>query len=148
MKKITATPEEQMREIKRGTVDIIPEKELMEKLKDSYDKDKPLKIKFGADPSRPDIHLGHTVVLQKLRVLQDFGHDIHFLIGDFTARIGDPTGKSKARPILTDEEVIQNAKTYSQQVSKILDMEKTKIDFNSDWLNKLTPIDMINHITM
>lgn len=143
MRKITATPEEQMQELKRGTVDIIPEAELLKKLKDSYEKDKPLKIKFGADPSRPDIHLGHTVLLQKLKILQDFGHDIYFLIGDFTARIGDPTGKSKTRPILSDDEVIQNAKSYTQQVSKILDMEKTKVVFNNDWLGELTPIDMI-----
>lgn len=143
MKRINISPQEQLNEIKRGTVDIIPEAELLKKLEKSYEKDKPLIIKFGADPSRPDIHLGHTVVLQKLRLLQDFGHEIHFLIGDFTAKIGDPTGKSKTRPILTDEEVIQNAKTYSQQVSKVLDMEKTKIVFNSDWLKELSPIDMI-----
>lgn len=143
MKKITVKPEEQLKEIKRGTVDIIPEEELLEKLKKSYDKDEPLKIKFGADPSRPDIHLGHTVIIQKLKLLQDFGHEIYFLIGDFTARIGDPTGKSKTRPLLTDEEVIENAKTYTQQVSKILDMEKTKVVFNNDWLGNLTPIDMI-----
>ena len=143
MRRITATPQEQMQELKRGTVEIIPEKELMDKLQKSYDKDEPLKIKFGADPSRPDIHLGHTVIIQKLKLLQDFGHDIYFLIGDFTARIGDPTGKSKARPILTDKEVIDNAKSYSQQVSKILDMEKTHIVFNKDWLGDLSPIDMI-----
>jgi tyrosyl-tRNA synthetase len=143
MKNIVVTPEAQMAELKRGTVDIIPEKELMDKLKKSYEEDKPLRIKFGADPSRPDIHLGHTVLLQKLRILQDFGHEIYFLIGDFTAKIGDPTGKSKTRPILTDEEVINNAKTYTQQVSKILDMEKTKVVFNNDWLGELSPIDMI-----
>lgn len=143
MRRITVSAEDQLKEIKRGTVEITPEAELLEKLKKSYDEDKPLTIKFGADPSRPDIHLGHTVVIQKLKLLQDFGHEINFLIGDFTARIGDPTGKSKARPILTDEEVIQNAKTYSQQVAKILDMEKTKIVFNNDWLGDLTPIDMI-----
>ncbi len=143
MKRITATPEVQMQELKRGTVDIIPEDGLLEKIKKSFEEDKPLKIKFGADPSRPDIHLGHTVLLQKLRILQDFGHEIYFLIGDFTARIGDPTGKSKTRPILTDEEVIENAKSYTQQVSKILDMEKTKVVFNNDWLGELSPIDMI-----
>jgi len=143
MRRITVSAEDQFKEIKRGTVEITPETELLEKLKKSYDEDKPLVIKFGADPSRPDIHLGHTVVIQKLKLLQDFGHEINFLIGDFTARIGDPTGKSKARPILTDAEVIQNAKTYSQQISKILDMEKTKIVFNNDWLGELSPIDMI-----
>lgn len=143
MKKITKSPEDQMRELKRGVAEIIPETELMEKLKKSFDKDEPLKIKFGADPSRPDIHLGHTVVLQKLRMLQEFGHEIYFLIGDFTAKIGDPTGKSATRPILTDEEVIENAKTYSEQVGKILDMDKTHIVFNNDWIQDLTPIDMI-----
>lgn len=143
MRKIKVSAEEQLKELKRGAVDIIPEEELLKKLQKSYNEDKPLVIKFGADPSRPDIHLGHTVVLQKLKLLQDFGHEINFLIGDFTARIGDPSGKSKTRPILTDEEVIANAKTYSQQVSKILDMEKTKVVFNNDWLGNLTPIDMI-----
>lgn len=143
MRRITVMPEQQLKELKRGAAEIIPEAELLEKLKKSYDEDTPLKIKFGADPSRPDIHLGHTVVIQKLKILQDFGHEIYFLIGDFTAKIGDPTGKSKTRPILTDEEVIENAKTYSQQVGKILDMEKTKIVFNNDWLGELTPIDMI-----
>jgi tyrosyl-tRNA synthetase len=143
MKKIKISAEEQMQEIKRGTVEITPENEFFEKLKKSYETDTPLKIKFGADPSRPDIHLGHTVVLQKLKLLQDFGHEIYFLIGDFTARIGDPTGKSKTRPILTDEEVIANAKTYSQQIGKILDMEKTHVVFNNDWLSELSPIDLI-----
>lgn len=143
MRKITVSPEEQLKELKRGTVDLLPEGEFLAKLKKSYDNDRPLKIKFGADPSRPDIHLGHTVVIQKLKVLQDFGHDIYFLIGDFTAKIGDPTGKSKTRPILTDAEVIENAKSYTDQVGKILDMEKTKVVFNNDWLSKLTPIEMI-----
>lgn len=143
MKLIKISAEDQMRELRRGCSEITPEKELFEKLKKSFEEDKPLKIKFGADPSRPDIHLGHTVIIQKLKLLQDFGHDIYFLIGDFTAKIGDPTGKSKTRPILTDEEVLENAKTYSQQVSKILDMEKTKIVFNNDWLGALSPIEII-----
>ncbi len=144
MKKITIFAEDQLKELKRGTSDIVPEHELLEKLKKSYDTDTPLKVKFGADPSRPDIHLGHSVVIQKLKLLQDFGHDIYFLIGDFTARIGDPTGKSKTRPILTDAEVIENAKTYSEQIGKILDITKTKIVFNNEWLSKLSPIDMIS----
>lgn len=143
MRKINLSAKEQLEELKRGAVDIIPEEELLKKLEKSYDEDKPLVIKFGADPSRPDIHLGHTVVLQKLRLLQDFGHEVNFLIGDFTARIGDPTGKSKTRPILSDEDVLANAKSYTQQVAKILDIEKTKIVFNNDWLSKLSPIDMI-----
>lgn len=143
MRKITVKPEDQLKELKLGAAEIIPETELLVKLKKSYEKDEPLKIKFGADPSRPDIHLGHTVVIQKLKLLQDFGHDIYFLIGDFTAKIGDPTGKSATRPILSDEEVIENAKTYAEQVGKILDMDKTKIVFNNDWIQELTPIDMI-----
>ncbi|MCT4643156.1 MAG: tyrosine--tRNA ligase [Bacteriovoracaceae bacterium] len=138
---------EQLEEIKRGTVDIIPENELLKKLEKSVNENKPLKIKFGADPSRPDIHLGHTVVLQKLRLLQDLGHEIYFLIGDFTARIGDPTGKSKTRPILTDSEVVENAKTYTDQVAKILDMSKTKVVFNNEWLSKLSPFDMISLVS-
>lgn len=135
--------QEQLLEIKRGTVEITPEADFLKKLENSVEKNKPLKIKFGADPSRPDIHLGHSVVLQKLKVLQGFGHEIYFIIGDFTARIGDPTGKSKTRPLLTDEEVIHNAKTYTEQVAKILDMSKTKVVFNNDWLSKLSPIDII-----
>lgn len=134
---------EQLLEIKRGTVEITPETDFLKKLESSVEKNKPLVIKFGADPSRPDLHLGHSVVLQKLKILQDFGHEINFIIGDFTARIGDPTGKSKTRPLLTDEEVIHNTKTYTEQVAKILDMSKTKVIFNNDWLSKLTPIGMI-----
>lgn len=143
MRKIQITPEEQLKELKRGIADLLPEEEFLEKLKKSYKEDRPLRIKLGADPSRPDIHLGHTVVLQKLRMLQEFGHEVYFLIGDFTAKIGDPTGKSKTRPVLTDEEVIENAKTYTQQIAKVLDIDKTKIVFNNDWISKLTPIDLI-----
>lgn len=142
-RKITVKPEDQLKELKRGTVDIIPEDELLKKLKESYEDDRPLKIKFGADPSRPDIHLGHTVVINKLKLLQDFGHTIYFLIGDFTARIGDPTGKSKARPILTNEEVIENSQTYKEQVGMILDMDKTEVVFNNKWLADLSPMDMV-----
>lgn len=143
MTRITVTPEEQLKELKRGCFEIIPEEELLKKLKKSYEKQKPLIIKFGADPSRPDIHLGHTVVLQKLRLLQDFGHEIYFLIGDYTAQIGDPTGKNKTRPILTAEEVVQNAQTYREQVGKVLDMSKTKVVFNKDWLGKFSGLDLI-----
>lgn len=143
MRKITATPDEQLKEIKRGVVDLLPEEDFVKKLKESYEKDEPLKLKLGADPSRPDIHLGHAVVLQKLRLMQDFGHEVYFIIGDFTAMIGDPTGKSKTRPALTREEVVENAKSYAQQVGKVLDMEKTKVVFNNDWLSKLAPTDII-----
>lgn len=143
MTRITVKPEDQLKELKRGAFEILPEDELLKKLQKSFDKQKPLVIKFGADPSRPDIHLGHTVVLQKLRLLQDFGHEIFFLIGDYTAQIGDPTGKNKTRPILTAEEVMQNAKTYQEQVGKVLDMSKTKVVFNKDWLGKFSGLDLI-----
>lgn len=143
MTRITVTPEEQLKELKRGAFEILPEEELFKKLKKSYEKQKPLIIKFGADPSRPDIHLGHTVVLQKLRLLQEFGHEIYFLIGDYTAQIGDPTGKNKTRPILTAEDVMRNAQTYQEQVGKVLDMTKTKVVFNKDWLGKFSGLDLI-----
>jgi len=126
-------------EIKRGVEDIIPEKELIEKLK----KNRPLRIKLGADPTAPDIHLGHTVILNKLRQFQELGHEINFLIGDFTATVGDPTGKNTTRPPLTHEQVLQNAETYKEQVFKILDPEKTKIVFNSSWLGELGTAGML-----
>ena len=130
--------EEQLKIIKKGTLDIINEEELIKKLEKSIKENKPLKIKLGLDPSAPDIHLGHTVVLRKLKQLQDLGHEIIIIIGDFTGKIGDPTGKSRMRKFLSDEEVLQNAKTYEEQVFKILDKEKTTIEFNSEWLSKLT----------
>ena len=120
--------------IKRGTVEIINEKELKAKLA----KGKPLVIKTGFDPTAPDIHLGHTVLLRKMRHFQDLGHDVVFLIGDFTGLVGDPSGASKTRPRLTREEVKENAITYRQQVSKILDIKKLKIVFNSEWFDKMT----------
>jgi len=140
---IKVSPEEQLKELKRGCFEIIPEDEFFKKLKKSYETQKPLKVKFGADPSRPDIHLGHTVVLQKLKLLQDFGHEIYFLIGDYTAQIGDPTGKNKTRPILTEAEVLENAQTYKEQVGKVLDMSKTHVVFNKDWLGKFSGLDLI-----
>lgn len=143
MSRITISPEDQLRELKRGAFEIIPEEELLKKLKKSYEKQKPLIIKLGADPSRPDIHLGHTVVLQKLKLLQDFGHEIYFLIGDYTAQIGDPTGKNKTRPILTADEVMKNATTYKEQIGKVLDMSKTHVVFNKDWLGKFSGLDLI-----
>ena len=130
--------EEQLKIIKKGTLDIINEEELIKKLEKSIKENKPLKIKLGLDPSAPDIHSGHTVVLRKLKQLQDLGHEIIIIIGDFTGKIGDPTGKSRMRKFLSDEEVLQNAKTYEEQVFKILDKEKTTIKFNSEWLSKLT----------
>jgi len=131
---------EQLDLIKRGAVELIPEDELVAKLKCG----KPLKVKWGADPSAPDIHLGHTVVLNKLKQLQELGHEIIFLIGDFTARIGDPTGKSETRKPLTEEEVKRNSQTYQDQVFKILDRSKTKVVYNSHWLAKLTIEEVIN----
>ncbi|MBO8136520.1 MAG: tyrosine--tRNA ligase [Desulfotomaculum sp.] len=136
--------EKQLREIRRGAVEIIPENELVEKLKKSIKYDKPLKIKLGLDPTAPDIHLGHTVVLQKLRQFQDFGHQVIIILGDYTGRIGDPTGKSETRKQLTEEEVLANARTYEKQIFKILDPEKTRVEFNSKWLAPLTFEDVIN----
>ena len=142
-KLISVSPEDQLKELEYGCVDLIPRDIFLEKLKWSYDSQTPLKIKFGADPSRPDIHLGHAVILQKLKKFQEFGHEVIFLIGDFTAMIGDPTGKSKTRPTLSKEEVLEYSKTYQDQVAKVLDIEKLKIVFNSQWLDKLSVTDTI-----
>ncbi|APC97941.1 tyrosine--tRNA ligase [Francisella frigiditurris] len=125
--------------IKRGTDEVLIEQELIEKLK----KGRPLIVKFGCDPTAPDIHLGHTVVLNKLKQLQDLGHEIHFLIGDFTAQIGDPTGKNATRPALSAQDVAINAETYTKQVFKILDKEKTIVRRNGDWFNPMSASDMI-----
>ncbi|VAX18428.1 Tyrosyl-tRNA synthetase [hydrothermal vent metagenome] len=135
--------EEQISIIRRGAVEILVEDELKKKLQKSIETGTPLRVKAGFDPTAPDLHLGHTVLLQKLRQFQSLGHTVLFLIGDFTGRIGDPTGKSETRPPLTEEQVKENAKTYQQQVFKILDPEKTEVVFNSEWLNKLTPQDII-----
>lgn len=130
--------EKQLEIIRRGTAEIVPEDELIEKLKKSVAKNKPLHIKLGLDPTAPDIHLGHTVVLQKLRQFQELGHHVTIILGDYTGRIGDPTGKSETRKQLTEEEVLTNAKTYEKQIFKILDPAKTKVQFNSTWLAPLT----------
>lgn len=135
--------EEQLELITRGVVDFVSQDELIKKLKKSQETGKPLKIKAGFDPTAPDLHLGHTVLIQKLKHFQDLGHEINFLIGDFTGMIGDPTGKSETRKALTVEQVADNAETYKAQVFKILDPAKTKVMFNSAWLGKLTSIDMI-----
>lgn len=132
-----ATPEEQFAEVTRGTVDLRVEAELKKKLERSYEKQKPLIVKAGFDPTRPDLHLGHSLLLTRMRRFQDFGHDVVFLIGDFTGLIGDPSGKNAARPPLTREEVAANAETYKTQVFKVLDPDKTKVAFNSHWLDKL-----------
>ncbi|MGY6089812.1 tyrosine--tRNA ligase [Avibacterium paragallinarum] len=130
---------EQLAELKRGTDQLFSEQDLIEKLKEN----RPLHIKLGADPTAPDIHLGHTVVLNKLRQFQNFGHHVMFLIGDFTATVGDPSGKNATRPPLSREDVLRNAETYKEQIYKILDPEKTEIVFNSDWLGELGTVGMI-----
>ena len=131
--------EESLAIIKRGADEILLEAELVEKLK----KNKPLRIKAGFDPTAPDLHLGHTVLINKLRQFQDLGHEILFLIGDFTGMIGDPTGKSATRPPLTRDDVIENARSYEQQIFKILDPTKTLVMFNSSWMNEMSPADLI-----
>jgi tyrosyl-tRNA synthetase len=138
-----ASIEEQLELIERGAVDCISREELVKKLKRSQETGIPLKVKAGFDPTAPDLHLGHTVLIQKLKHFQDLGHDVLFLIGDFTGMIGDPTGKSETRKALTVEQVAENAESYKEQVFKILDPEKTQVLFNSTWLGKLTSIDMI-----
>ncbi len=137
------SPEEQLERIRYGTVDLIDEKDLLRKLKKSAAKKEPLRIKFGADPTRPDIHVGHTVVINKMKVFQDLGHHIQFLIGDFTAMIGDPSGKNQTRPILSRAEIEENGKTYAKQIFKILDPDRTEIVYNSTWIDKLTPAEFI-----
>ncbi|MFA5072940.1 MAG: tyrosine--tRNA ligase [Nitrospirota bacterium] len=135
--------QEQLALIRRGSAEIISEEHLLKKLEQSIQKKKPLKIKAGFDPTAPDIHLGHTVLLNKLKQFQDLGHDVIFLIGDFTGMIGDPTGKSETRKHLTKEEVAENAKTYQTQIFKILDPKKTTIVFNSTWMSTMTAADLI-----
>lgn len=139
--------DKQLAIIKRGAVEIISEEELRKKLEMSARTKKPLVIKAGFDPTAPDIHLGHAVLLRKMRQFQDFGHRVVFLIGDFTARIGDPTGRSEKRKPLTGEEVDKNAATYKKQVSKILDLDKLKIVFNSKWFEKMPVLDLLNLTT-
>jgi tyrosyl-tRNA synthetase len=136
-------PEKQLEIIKRGTVEIILEKELLHKLEKSSKEKRPLVVKAGFDPTAPDIHLGHTVLLEKMRQFQELGHKVIFLIGDFTGMVGDPSGKSETRKPLTKEEVLENAKTYKDQIFKILDHEETIIDFNSRWMSPMTVEDLI-----
>tara|TARA_B100000427_G_scaffold1060_1_gene994 strand:- start:170 stop:1384 length:1215 start_codon:yes stop_codon:yes gene_type:complete len=131
---------EQLRELKRGTEEILVEKDFIERIKSK----KPLRIKVGFDPTAPDLHLGHTVIINKMRQFQEFGHEVIFLIGDFTGMIGDPSGVNQTRPVLTREEVDENAKTYKKQIYKILDMEKTRIEFNSKWMKKITSAQLID----
>ncbi len=135
--------EEQLAIIKRGTVEIIPEEELIQKLEYSLKTNTPLRIKLGCDPTRPDLHLGHSVILRKLRQFQNLGHQAILIIGDFTGIIGDPTGQNKTRPALSIEEVRENGKSYFKQASKILDAAKTEIVYNSDWLGSMDFADVI-----
>lgn len=136
---MTQSIESIIAELKRGVENIYSEEDLISKLKEN----RPLRIKLGADPTAPDIHLGHTVVLNKLRQFQQFGHEVYFLIGDFTGMVGDPSGKNSTRPPLSREDVLRNAETYKEQIFKILDPQKTKIVFNSEWLGKLGTEGMI-----
>src|SRR5688500_13156430 len=131
------TIDEQLSYLAKGTTEIIRREELRTKLERSAATGKPLRVKLGADPTAPDIHLGHTVVIRKLRTFQELGHIAIFLIGDFTGMIGDPSGKNTTRPQLTREEIDANAETYKQQIFKLLDPEKTVIEFNSRWMNEM-----------
>jgi tyrosyl-tRNA synthetase len=145
------TIDEQLDFLRKGTIEIIPESELRAKLEKSARTGKPLRVKLGADPTAPDIHLGHTVVIRKLRAFQELGHTVIFLIGDFTGLIGDPSGKSATRPQLTREEINQNAETYKSQIFKLLDAEKTEIRFNSEWMDKVGSdgfIRLASHVTV
>lgn len=141
-RKAMLLPDKQFEIIKRGAVEIILEDDLKRKLERSYKEGKPLRIKAGFDPTAPDIHLGHTVLLEKMRQFQELGHEVIFLIGDFTGMIGDPSGKTETRKSLTKEEVLKNAETYKEQVFKILDPEKTLIMFNSEWFGRMTALDI------
>jgi len=134
---------EQFNILTRGIVDLHQKDELLKKLENSVKTNKPLKVKAGFDPTAPDLHIGHTVIFHKMRQFQDLGHEIYFLIGDFTSLIGDPTGKSETRKPLTPEKVKENTKTYTEQVFKILDKEKTKVVFNNDWMGKLSSFDFV-----
>ncbi len=138
-----ATPEEQLAEVTRGAVDVHTREDLLRKLQRSYEKEVPLRIKMGFDPTAPDLHLGHTVPLERMRRFQDLGHTVIFLIGDFTASIGDPTGRNTTRPPLSDEQIAANAETYQKQVFKVLDQGATEVRFNSEWLRPLGAAGMI-----
>ena len=138
-----ASVKEQMEVIRRGVSEIIPEEELIKKLEKSFESGKPLNIKLGCDPTRPDLHLGHSVVLRKLAQFQELGHQAILIIGDFTALIGDPSGRNSTRPPLTEADITENAKSYFEQAYKILDKERTQIVYNSEWLGKMNFADVI-----
>lgn len=134
-----SSPEQQLQELRRGAVDLVREEELLERLRLG----RPLRVKCGFDPTAPDLHLGHVVILTKMRQFQDFGHEVIFLIGDFTGMIGDPSGRSKARPTLTEDALKENAATYAEQVHRVLDPELTRVEFNSKWMNELNAADLV-----
>ena len=134
-----SSSKDSLQEISRGTDEILLEKDLVERLKSG----KTLRIKAGFDPTAPDLHIGHTVLINKMRQFQDLGHEVIFLIGDFTGMIGDPTGKNATRPPLTRDDVIENARTYEQQIFKILDPEKTLVMFNSSWMGEMNASDLV-----
>src|SRR5262245_23823999 len=133
------SPEEQLTELTRGVVDLVQREELLERLRAG----RPLRIKAGFDPTRPDLHIGHTVLLQKMRQFQEYGHEVTFLVGDFTAMVGDPTGQNEMRPRLTREQVLEAAKTYQDQAFKVLDRDRTQVRFNSEWLGSLALTEVI-----
>jgi len=137
------TPEEQLPELTRGAVDLVTAEDLLARLKRSYETGVPLRVKAGFDPTAPDLHLGHTLLLQRMARFQRMGHQVIFLIGDFTGRIGDPTGKNAARPPLSDEEVRANAETYKAQVFKVLDPERTEVRFNGEWFDEMSAAEII-----
>src|SRR6266436_9037159 len=139
----TIPVEEQLAHIRRGSVEIIREEELAEKLKRAQKTGKPLRVKAGFDPTAPDIHIGHTVLIRKMKHFQQLGHTVIFLIGDFTGMIGDPSGRSATRPALTREQIDENAETYKQQIFKLLDRERTEIRFNNEWFSKFGADDFI-----
>ncbi len=141
---MSQSPDFQLKTLAQGAVDLVSADELKTRLEQSSLKNKPLRIKYGADPSSPDLHLGHTVPLRKLRQFQEMGHLVVFIIGDFTARIGDPSHRSETRPMLSAEQIKQNALTYQEQVFKILDKSKTEVRSNSEWLDQMSPADFLN----
>ena len=137
------TIDEQISLLRKGTVDCVPEDELRRKLERSAKTGVPLRVKAGFDPTAPDIHLGHTVLIRKMRHFQQLGHTVIFLIGDFTGMIGDPSGRSATRPALTREQITENAETYKQQIFKLLDRERTEIRFNNEWFSKFGADDFV-----
>jgi len=139
----SATPDEQFREVTRGMVDLHVEKELRERLQKAHDTGVPLRVKAGFDPTAPDLHLGHTVLISRMRRFQQFGHTVIFLIGDFTGMIGDPSGRNATRPPLSRDQILANAETYKKQVFKILDPAETEVRFNSEWLGPMTFADVV-----